>query len=310
MKGNKGLDISSEKILILKSNKDKFESFYIEHMQTQSISTKSLYKYSKGFGWFLQVLYIEKLHLPFEQIWYGNWKKHLERYDTFIVFDRNLSWSVVSYIKKKKEDGRIIAWLWNSIKKPFPAKLREKCEVWSFDEEECRKFKYNENIQFYFSNITLKSAPVQFDVFFVGKDKGRYEIVKEIEQKIKKLGFSTLIIIVKDKMSRKENKYNKELEYDQILNLISRSSCIIDVPQEGQYGITVRVLEAIFYEKKLITTDVRIKDKEYYDDKNMYVWDGDMEGLKLFLERPYEKGKVNLKEKYSFQKWIDNFMRC
>lgn len=295
-------------ILIIKSVKDDFERFFLEHMQTTNISTQPIYKFSSGFGWVIQIIWIEILHLPFQQIWYGAWKKEISNYDTVIVFDRNLGWSIIPYLKKKN-GNRIIAWYWNIVKKPFPKKYLKYCEVWSFDEEDCKKYGYRKNVQFYFKNIMLNAHDIEYDAIFVGKDKNRYDILKKMNSEMQKQGLNTCILIIKDNTSYDNTNelYAKEMSYVQILDLIARSKCIIDVQQDGQTGITIRVLEALFFKKKLITTDKLIHKKNCLDKKNIYIWGDECKNVMQFINEPYCDDSLNTEEKMSFESWIENF---
>lgn len=77
------------KILILKSDKDNFERFYIKNMQTENIKTVPIYRVNDGIMWKILWLWQEILELPLYWIWYGKWKESLRQYDTLILFDSN-----------------------------------------------------------------------------------------------------------------------------------------------------------------------------------------------------------------------------
>lgn len=290
-----------KRTLILKSDKDEFEKFYIDRMQTSDVITRPIYKYWRGIGWILQVVWIEKLHFPFEQIWYGRWWEELEGIERIIVFDRNLGWKILENIKKRKSNIQIIVWYWNIVKKNIPKQYMKFCEVWSFDRNDCKKFDYKCNTQFYFPDFQLQEKEYVQDVIFVGRDKGRYGTLKEIEKDLIKYGVNINMKVIKDETSM--------IDYKELLNEISRSKAILDVPQEGQEGMTARVMESIFLRKKLITTNTNILYKEYFDKQNMYVWGMDKRDLKEFLNDSYRDNKKNVKMRkfYSFTEWIKRF---
>lgn len=307
------VQINGENWLIIKSAKDTFEKYYNKHMKLERVKTVPLYKYNKGIMWKITVIWLQKLHLPFQHLWYGKWKKDLNKYDAVIVFDRNLNWNIISYIKKKGKKGvRVIAWYWNMIKKGgmIPEKYRRLCEVWSFDEQDCQTYNLNFNRQFYFSKAKTDNVRIKYDAIFVGFDKGRYNIVNEISEVLKKNGFNVFINIVKDHTSvGKYKDYKKRLEYEQILQLMTTCRCVIDVPQSEQNGITVRVLEAIFYKKKLITTDVSIKSMDFYHPENILVWNAKLseQEIKVFFHKPYKEIDEKILYNYSFEGWMKGF---
>lgn len=298
-----------KKILILKSDKDDFEQFYIKKMQSNHIWTVPLYRFKNGLGWIVQVLWMEKLQLPFEQIWYGNWWRKIGDFDVVIIFDRNLSWKIIEKIKEKNPHIRVIIWYWNIITEKNLISNSKNYEIWSFDEGDCLKYKFEFNTQFYFPDIELGVINYEQDVLFVGKDKGRKRVIKEIEEKLNKLGIKVNIQIMSDKKTHSSQYYDKPVEYTVLLKMIQQSKVILDVIQKGQQGMTARVLESIFLRKKLISTSVDLDYREYYDSENMYIWGKDKRSLNEFIHTPY---KVNLKneslrEEYSFLNWISRF---
>lgn len=318
---------SMKKILILKSDRGDFEKYYIEHMQAENIKTVSIHRYNDGIMWKLTWLWREIFKLPCSHIWFGNWKRELSDYDEIIVFDNNLNWNILKYINKKNPKARIIAWYWNFIKKKkqlVPKKYRRICEIWSFDKGDCIKYGIKQNTQFYVGEMREQEDLSTYSAIFVGKDKGRYEKIMEIKNFLVKNGFSVYVNVVRDKsslISRIKEKvsvifcqsyckkdYGKPLSYYQLIKKIEKSKCIIDIPQKGQTGMTARVLEALFFHKKLITSDKTLLNFEWFREENILIWDGrpSEDKVNSFFEVPYIKiGEIE--KKYSFEQWIRNF---
>lgn len=298
-------------VLILKSDRDSFERFYIEHMQSDNVVTYPIYRCKSGLLWCAAIVLIKKLGL-LGVYFYNEWKKKLSEYDTVIVFDRNLSWNIFEFIKGRVPDIRCIAWYWNPIRDErhvFPNKYQEYCEVWSFDKNDCKRYGYIYNTQFYFENIkTITKPKNEYDAFFLGVDKGRYTIIEDISKKLCSLGKRVFIGVVADKDSEVEGCYINQMNYEQVIDLILKSNCIIDVPQNNQEGMTARVLEALFWDKKLITTNAIVKEYEFYNESNIFVWDNPKKGDILeFFEKPVINVDYETKKKYSFQSWLVNF---
>ena len=298
--------------LILKSDRTDFERFYIQNMHKNNVVTMPIYKFNHGLGWYIQVLWIEKLNLPFGNFFYGKWKKNISKYDTVIVFDRNLNWNIFTWIKKKNPVSRCIAWYWNpiqnAVEKCIPENVKELCEVWSFDHIDCDRFNYKKNVQFYFHQVGDRKKATMYDAFFVGVDKGRYAQVNEIINCLKQCNLKTFQGIVADKNSVNHREYIDALPYEKILYLIQNSKCIIDVPQENQEGMTLRVLESLFWSKKLITTYEGIEEFAFYNSNNILIWGrATLSEIKTFFEKPYEPVDWNIINRYSFENWLKNF---
>jgi len=303
-----------KKYLILKSNKDDFEKFYLEHMQAENVTTMPIYKYNRGILWDIIVIWIEKLCLPFQSVWYSCWKNTVQSYDVIIIFDRNLNWNLIPYIRKRNPMIRIIVWYWNIVheKNLLPDKYRKYCEVWSFDKQDCIQYGMRQNSQFYFDNLGIEIKKKKFDAVFVGRDKGRACKVLKIKEVLEQCGYSVFLNIVKDRTSvEADNKleYNKMIDYKQVLEKISESNCIIDIPQKGQSGLTARVLEALYLRKKLITTDETILEYNFYKAQNILFWNGRCsdEEIKKFLDTPYESLDREFLKQYTFSEWLERF---
>lgn len=304
------------KTLILKSSKTDFERFYNVHMKSNQVDVSSIYRVHTGLLWYIAVIWMEKLHLPGDFFFFAKWKRIISQYDTVILFDRYLNWNVLKYVKKHAPNCRCIIWYWNPIRNAkdekrwcVPEKYRHLCECWSFDPDNCEKYGYMKNNQFYFEKLDCNSKKmIQYDAFFVGVDKGRYELVEQIYIKVTNCGKRMFMGIVADKNSVLSRKYIKPLDYDIIIEYIQKSNCIVDVVQKNQDGITLRVLEALFFEKKLITTNVGIEQYPFYNSDNILIWNNQTEeDIKAFFNTPYKKIKKEVIHKYTYEGWLNNF---
>lgn len=297
------------KTLILKSDMDDYEKFYIEHMQKKNVVTK---KYLNGTSkvWnSIGIIWTKYLQFPFANLFYGGWKRTLKEYDTVILFDRILGYPIIRYINKKNPKCRIIVWYWNTGKKMVPKNLRNKCECWSFDETECKRYGLRYNTQFYFKPQKSLQSRVLQDVFFVGLDKQRKIELDKMMNILQSKGFTTKFVIVNDKMFAKgKDGYAKPLKYKDVVQNILHSRCIVEYIKNGQSGLTLRSLESIFFERKLITTNRGILQEPFYCPENIFIWGkDDINNLQYFINSSYKKLEDEIVEKYTFDKWLENF---
>lgn len=302
-----------KKILILKSNRDEFERFFIKHMQTSQCDTKPYYKLItlKKFFRIVAIIWMQKLKLPFQSIWYGDWKKEINNYDEIIVFDRYWGDGILKYIHKKAPNARLICWYWNSLVKQtiLKDKYRNFCECWSFDQKDVKTYSLKFNNMFYFYPQNVKNK-LEFHAFFVGADKGRSALLADIANTLLSYNMKIKFVVIGKKIEdRMILEYQKEnFDYNEYLKLIEKSKCMIEVLQKGQYGVTIRAIEALMYEKKLITTNKDIKNYDFYCKDNIFVWEEDkLENLEDFIRRPYKKINNQIKKKYAFENWLNNF---
>ena len=283
--------------------------------KADNVDIKSIYRLEKtGLPWKLMALHVQKLSLPGQSIWYGDWKQNIDEYDTIIVFGCHFNWNVLDYIKSKNSHARLIVWFWDTISKRYwlPEKYYSMAEVWSFDPIDCSKYKMKQNTQFYvYKNIeTGKEA---YDALYVGRDKGRVSQINTICDAIKASGLTVnqYIVATHEKSQSTVSNieiHDKPLEYEEYLQLLSQVRCVIDVPKDIQNGLTLRVLESICHNKKLITTNKRLINESFYNPNNILIWDNPtQEDLIAFFAKPYEPVDEEIRNYYLFDSWLNRF---
>lgn len=304
--------LTEKKILILKSGRDDFEKYYIEHMQNKFVVTAQIYNNYSGMKGTITWLWAEIFRLPLLSIWYGGWKNNLDKYHTIIVFDNNLNWSIISFIKKRNPNARIIAWYWNIVNKKnsMPYKYGLSCEQWSFNPSDCKKYGMNYNHQFYF-NVQDKDTNTDTDIdfFFIGKDKNRINKIEKLEKQLTEAGYKTDFRVLRDNTSKRKQSalyINKPINYKDVLSLIRHSKCIVELNQELQNGMTVRTLESFFLNKKLLTDNQYVVNS--YKSSNIMFLSSNIqkEELDRFMKTPF-LSYSEICETYNFQHWIKGF---
>jgi len=272
----------------------------------------------KGVKCFSSFKTVNKLEKVFRRIslntglykkeWYGEWKNNLTSIETVIVFATN-RYDFIEYIADNYPQIRIIVWYWNPVFRCFnPNDLkRRNIEYWSFDKDDCKKYKLQYNTTFYFDNIFLKSKSVKHDVLFLGADKGRKEALVDLKMKLTSQNISTHFHIVSDKNSSNYNQM-KPIGYDKYLELIGASKCIVDYIQVGQAGLTLRPMESIFLGKKLITNDINIVNEDFYKAENIFILGhDDFEKISDFIHLPFVDISNGILKKYDFINWLNRF---
>lgn len=87
-----------------------------------------------------------------------------------------------------------------------------------------------------------------------------------------------------------------------------RSRAILDIVKEGQVGITKRPMEAILFNKKLITNNKAIEKYDFYCPENIFILGKDsLNNLKTFIHTPYKTLPKQIVEQYIFENWFDTF---
>lgn len=293
-----------KKILFLTDLKNDYFS-----KEMKNIDVQQHYRYiNKLFKIIRRIHY--KLKLPLFSLWMENWKKHINNYDIVIIRASILTPPIVKYINNANSSIRVIVWFSNPVSQNYRVEPYKnlKCELWSFDKDNCIKYNLKYNTQFYFSSIKLPKNDILYDVFFVGANKGRLNKLLEIENNLKTKGLRTYFHITATKLERNPI-YKKRIPYKSILDYISKSNVILDINQENQSGLTLRPLEALFFSKKLITNNKNIIHYDFYNKNNIFILGlDDPDEIIDFIKSPYKKINEEIVQRYDFNNWIKRFI--
>lgn len=224
------------------------------------------------------------IQLPFQSIWHKYYA--LSRIDLnpdkrYCVIFTDISAcrtdeKYFNELKSKKNITLVLAMVNTMIrkKKLLERRLSSFELVFSFDKTDCENNGFIYHPTNYSTAAIVKNNKVMYDAFFVGVSKGRQSILEKIYNKLNTAGAKCSFFIVGVK---KKNvlgiHYNEWLSYKQVLSQIENSNCIIEVMEGEQQGVTLRAMEAICYNKRLLTNNKSIKDLSFYKTGNIMVFD-------------------------------------
>lgn len=235
--------------------------------------------------------------------WLNDWKNELDKYETIIIHTSELTNHLPEYIHRINPQIRIIYWYWNPVNNHTLPRLvtDSNVEFWTFDKGDQKKYHMKFNIQYYTGTTNIQKENVKYDVYFIGHDKGRKKKINDILKKIKNAGLKYKVDILSDNSKR-------YIAYNIVKKRIMAAKAILEVNQKGQTGYTLRALESLFLEKKLITTNKSIVNENFYSSKNIFVVDSDDWGkLPSIITSPYDKTVNHFKNKYDINAWFSNF---
>ncbi|RKQ34279.1 hypothetical protein [Oceanobacillus halophilus] len=285
--------------------------FHAIEASKRGVTVGQMYTQSGTFFRLIRRLFL-MLHLPSISLLLNSWKKNIKFYDTVIIHASQLAPPVVKYIRKKNPDIRIIVWFWNPVDKcvPLDKFSGTNCEFWSFDEKDCKSYGLRYNSQYYFKGLKLENRKIEYDVFFVGGDKGRINELIEIQSWLNNNLVTNYFHITPTKKINEKYRdvYKERIPYSKVLEYISKSNAILDIVSENQNGLTLRPLEALFFNKKLITNDRNIIYKDFYRKENIFILGtDDIDYLPEFLNEPFIPVDLNVRNNYDFDTWISRF---
>lgn len=243
------------------------------------------------------------MNIPFPclSIWLGKWKSNLNKYDTIILHASEWTRNIPEWIHNQKPKLRIIYWYWNPVNKlSSPLKVTDThVEFWTFDPIDAQKYGMKKNIQYYSKPKSESKNPMIYeDVYFIGHNKGRQKVIKSIEEKLIRQQITYKFDVMK----------NNFIPYYEVCSEISHARSILEINQAGQAGLTLRAMESLFFEKKLITNNRNIKMMDFYSEKNIFILEErPILQLKSFLFSPYDHSVDKYKNNYDLNAWFNNF---
>jgi hypothetical protein len=98
---------------------------------------------------------------------------------------------------------------------------------------------------------------------------------------------------------------------DQVTQLIARARIAIDIERSVQAGFTMRTIEMIGSNRKIVTTNPNVLKADFYRPNNIAVIDRLRPVVsEAFLEAPFEPLPPDLLYRYSLAGWLDEILPC
>ena len=200
-----------------------------------------------------------------------------------IIYDHNRLGNdkkFLAYVRKKIAGIKLIYMFTNIVSLSYAAdnNFVEKLNmyydlVYAFDPKDSIKYGFKYSPLLYSARDVNRVFKNQ--IFYVGKAKDRYDKIIAVYKKLQKFDIKRKFFIteVQDDMQvdTSEIVYNKYIDYETALEYILQSSCLLDIIQGDSTGFTIKVCEAIVYNKLLITTNSYIKKTPFYDERYIRV---------------------------------------
>lgn len=255
-----------------------------------------------------------RLRLPFRKAWYRKIPK-IENYDYVIIFDPLITEDYLKWLLKKTSLKTKLVFTYGNLignaRHIQPNKIPQKYEVFTYDENDAAKYglKLNNHVMLSPKALSLTKTKKEFDVTFIGIDKGRGPQLKKIEKRFQRQGLKTFFYIVPNRKHPLQNRSGlKPLKYSKFLNYVSKSKAILNYVYEEQSAISLRDIEALSNGIKLITNNQSIRERFFYNSDDIFVLGIDDESnLSNFIEKPFRQLPPSFFSYYSFESWLSTF---
>lgn len=265
--------------------------------------------------------------------YYTNIESQIKNIKFDYIFLLNVETVPLSFVEKiisSNSEIKIFTYFWDSInnRKHSLEYLKYSHKFFSFDSQD--KF-VDENIIFLplFYNNDYKDLKnidknYKYDICFIGTlHSDRYDVVKKIlslmEAKKSYVYFysTSKILFLFQKLFdknfkniRKEDVSFSSLSKENTIDIINKSKVVIDIEHIKQKGLTMRTLEMLGANKKMITTNKEIVNYDFYNTDNIYIIDRNNINLdKSFFEIDFKSIEDNIYDKYSITQWIETIFK-
>ena len=160
-----------------------------------------------------------------------------------------------------------------------------------------------------FEKSKYHEAPV---CFFLGQDKGRIKSISSLAEQLIKYNCSIDFKVVKDRNSTVESIFYTGgiLSYEDNIKHSLAADILIDITKDNQSGWTLRILEALYFNKKIITNNVSVIDADIYSKERFFVLGYDRwDEFDVFIQAVNEPVKEDCLYKYSPDFMIEKISR-
>ena len=151
-------------------------------------------------------------------------------------------------------------------------------KILSFDKADCSKYGFTFMPQ---GQVFSKPKNMQVskekktDIFFAGMGAGRVGILNEIALRLEgQVDYKMHVIGVSaDKQEMQTHiAYNRPISYEEEMQYVYNTNTVLDVVKEGQSGITLRICEALLFNKKILTNNESVRYMPFYNPTYIHIY--------------------------------------
>lgn len=323
-------DISGKKILFFSPAFFKYENMIADQMREMGADV-DMYDVRSVTGAFERAL-LKISPAIFKQRSQKYYEDIIERhkgkdYDYILIVKCDMTpVEILKRFSTEYPNAKLCLNLWDSVDNipGVTEKFKYFDTLHSFDLNDCEKYPELKFRPLFFGDQFRKEehkGDYKYDISFLGTiHSDRYAVIKQVQEIAKERGLKCYWFLYLQsqfiykfyKLTKKEFRgvdknifsFDKMSAAD-IAKVVDESKIILDIQHPKQTGLTMRTIEMIGMNKKLITTNESIRNYDFYYQKNVAVVD--RKNVKIpdgFWNSPYTPLPAEVYEKYSLKSWI------
>lgn len=246
-----------------------------------------------------------------------------------VIKGSTLSEERIKYLRQHFGNAKFIMYQWDSVAN-FPkakeiSKMFDYC--YTFDPKDSQKYRWKYRALFFDPRTCKEVCKKKYDLTFIcSLHSNRAKVFQETKKIAEKKKFTFFNYIFTNKWSYIRQKYLKKnhsfnikmneikfspLSINNTTKIYNQSKCLIDYKFPEQEGLTMRTIESLGHKCKLITNNQQIKYEDFYNPKNIWIYDIDNFDIpEEFVRSQYEEISEEIYSKYTIQGWVEDIFQC
>ncbi len=260
-------------------------------------------------------------------------KHHQHNYDFVLVIrGEGMSYRILKEYKKASPNAKFVYYTYDAIQENRLVlefkDLFDRCA--SFDPIDCAAHDFLEyQALFYIPKYAqVPNTPFEtraYDLSSIGTFRlDRYQAIKSIEgvleKDLKRYFFhyhanQTIFKVFQLFSSAYREVSPSDLHFqplsaNAVADVLKESKVVLDVQKSHQNGLTMRTIEMLGANRKLITTNPFVKGHDFMDYNNICIVDPEKPEIPSdFFATPYKMPPAVIREKYSLASWLEQLLR-
>ncbi|MEC4750314.1 hypothetical protein [Methylomicrobium sp. Wu6] len=249
--------------------------------------------------------------------------------DVLVIKGEALSIEAIRRLQKALPDARFTIYFWDSYRN-MPKDSFQKVALFDraltfdpLDAASDNRLIYRP-LFFVEEQVNLPTVEQDIDLLFFGTaHDDRYSIVKSIERGLPHgVRFAKVLYIPSRgiyyfrrcfdpafRRAKRDEFIFTPLSKRNIMELVARARAVVDIERVVQTGYTMRSIETFAAGRKIISTNARLGEADFYHENNVAVMDRNKPRVDPeFLESPFMMPKRHVRQRYTLSSWLDDVL--
>lgn len=223
--------------------------------------------------------------------------------------------------------ARLILYQWDSLRNTPGGleKLPDYDKVMTFDPADAQAYNLPLRPLFCMNGIPEKEEPAEYlyDIAFIGTAHSiRPRVVKQVEAFCREKGYRMFsyfysphpLVYLYFKLTNPDYRFitRRDVHFEplsaaQVREVYRSSRCMLDIEHVRQAGLTPRPVDMLGVRRKLITTNERVKEFDFYRPENYQIIDRDNPVIdEAFLKSDYREVEPEITRRYTLDAFLND----